>query len=123
MSAPRTIVGMSGGVDSSVAALLLRDQACEKPDEDIAGLFMKNWADDEAHGSASAAEGRMPGAADAHGGASTAGGRMPGTAGSRDAQDSASVAEGPKPKATAPPFAWTWLVTRSPAGAPMRRCC
>jgi tRNA-uridine 2-sulfurtransferase len=36
-----TIVGMSGGVDSSVAALLLRDAGV-----DIAGLFMQNWADD-----------------------------------------------------------------------------
>ncbi|HEY9541085.1 MAG TPA: tRNA 2-thiouridine(34) synthase MnmA, partial [Luteimonas sp.] len=41
MTAPRTIVGMSGGVDSSVAALLLRDAG-----ESIAGLFMQNWADD-----------------------------------------------------------------------------
>ena len=41
MNAPRTIVGMSGGVDSSVAALLLRDAG-----EPIAGLFMQNWADD-----------------------------------------------------------------------------
>jgi tRNA-specific 2-thiouridylase len=40
-SAPRTIVGLSGGVDSSVAALLLRDAG-----EPIAGLFMQNWADD-----------------------------------------------------------------------------
>ncbi|KGM52206.1 tRNA 2-thiouridylase [Lysobacter concretionis Ko07 = DSM 16239] len=40
-SFPRTIVGMSGGVDSSVAALLLRDAG-----EPIAGLFMQNWADD-----------------------------------------------------------------------------
>ena len=37
----RTIVGMSGGVDSSVAALLLRDAG-----EPVAGLFMQNWADD-----------------------------------------------------------------------------
>jgi len=37
----RTIVGMSGGVDSSVAALRLRDAG-----EPIAGLFMQNWADD-----------------------------------------------------------------------------
>ncbi|MFD0738132.1 tRNA 2-thiouridine(34) synthase MnmA [Lysobacter koreensis] len=37
----RTIVGMSGGVDSSVAALLLRDAG-----EPLAGLFMQNWADD-----------------------------------------------------------------------------
>jgi tRNA-uridine 2-sulfurtransferase len=37
----RTIVGISGGVDSSVAALRLRDAG-----EPIAGLFMQNWADD-----------------------------------------------------------------------------
>ncbi|MBF6025481.1 tRNA 2-thiouridine(34) synthase MnmA [Lysobacter niastensis] len=41
MTSPRTIVGMSGGVDSSVAALRLRDAG-----EPIAGLFMQNWADD-----------------------------------------------------------------------------
>jgi tRNA-specific 2-thiouridylase len=41
MAAPGVIVGMSGGVDSSVAALLLRDAG-----ESIAGLFMDNWADD-----------------------------------------------------------------------------
>lgn len=41
MPSPRTIVGMSGGVDSSVAALLLRDSG-----EPLAGLFMRNWADD-----------------------------------------------------------------------------
>ncbi|MCL1633666.1 tRNA 2-thiouridine(34) synthase MnmA [Luteimonas sp. SX5] len=46
MSAPRTIVGVSGGVDSSVAALLLRDRALAHPDETVAGLFMQNWADD-----------------------------------------------------------------------------
>lgn len=36
-----TIVGMSGGVDSSVAALLLRDSG-----QALSGLFMQNWADD-----------------------------------------------------------------------------
>src|SRR5688500_869869 len=41
MSTASTIVGMSGGVDSSVAALLLR-----RSGEQIAGLFMHNWADD-----------------------------------------------------------------------------
>jgi tRNA-specific 2-thiouridylase len=35
------IIGMSGGVDSSVAALLL-----QRSGESIAGLFMDNWADD-----------------------------------------------------------------------------
>ena len=39
--AARTIVGMSGGVDSSVAALLL-----QRAGEPVAGLFMDNWADD-----------------------------------------------------------------------------
>jgi tRNA-specific 2-thiouridylase len=41
MDAPAVIVGMSGGVDSSVAALLLRDAG-----EAVSGLFMDNWADD-----------------------------------------------------------------------------
>jgi len=41
MSGARTIVGVSGGVDSSVAALLL--QAAGEP---VAGLFMQNWDDD-----------------------------------------------------------------------------
>src|SRR5690606_18981811 len=41
VSGADVIVGMSGGVDSSVAALLLRESG-----ERIAGLFMDNWADD-----------------------------------------------------------------------------
>ena len=41
MSAPAIMVGMSGGVDSSVAALLLHSAG-----ERIAGLFMQNWDDD-----------------------------------------------------------------------------
>ncbi|MET0131028.1 MAG: tRNA 2-thiouridine(34) synthase MnmA, partial [Stenotrophomonas chelatiphaga] len=41
MSAPRIMVGVSGGVDSSVAAWRLVQQG-----EPVAGLFMQNWADD-----------------------------------------------------------------------------
>jgi tRNA-specific 2-thiouridylase len=38
----RIVVGMSGGVDSSVAALLLKREGHE-----VLGLFMKNWEDDD----------------------------------------------------------------------------
>ena len=42
MKRTRVIVGLSGGVDSSVAALLLKREG-----HDVVGVFMKNWEDDD----------------------------------------------------------------------------
>ncbi|NIR27652.1 MAG: tRNA 2-thiouridine(34) synthase MnmA [Gammaproteobacteria bacterium] len=50
-STHHVIVGLSGGVDSSVAAVLLQQQGYK-----VEGMFMKNWEEDDTEGYCSAAE-------------------------------------------------------------------
>ncbi|MDF2558376.1 MAG: mnmA [Bacillales bacterium] len=51
ISETKVVVGMSGGVDSSVAAYLLKKQGYE-----VVGIFMKNWDDTDETGFCTATE-------------------------------------------------------------------
>src|SRR3954469_9598497 len=106
--AESVVGGLSGGVDSSVAALLLKAQGYE-----VVGLFMKNWEDDDDDEYCSTRQDLIDAAAAAHG----IGGELAGLNSSAEKKARCSPKFLPRYRADARPTP-TCCATRRSSSAP-----